>query len=269
MSLVFALLWGFGLQDPAQPPTGFAKARAAYEAQAGQPFGVALVAVGKVFLGTPYVGGTLDRSDEESLVVNLEEQDCFTFVEYCLAMTRTFRDNGDYAAFLKNLETLRYRGGVRQGYPSRLHYTCEWGLDNAAKGLLEDVTQALGGQPYSKRIEFMSHHRDAYRQLANDDNYLRIQDVERELAKHSFSYIPEERLAQCEAQVREGDILALTTSIEGLDVVHVGFATFVGGRLHLLHASSKNKQVERMEMTLEDYLVGLASRTGVMVFRPR
>ncbi len=267
LCLTFVLTWVLMTQDAAVAPPGFSAARAAYVGEV--PYGTALVAVGKSFLGTPYVGGTLDRGDGEQLVVNLEEQDCFTFVEYCLAMTHTFRAGGDYAAFLKTLERLRYRGGVRDGYASRLHYTSEWSLDNATKGYLTDVTQALGGQPYLKRIEFMSQHRGAYRQLADDATFHGIEAVEGELAKHAFSYIPEERLRASESLVQEGDILALTTSVEGLDVAHVGFATFVNGRLHMLHASSKDKQVEVTAQPLQDYLVGLTTRTGVMVYRPQ
>lgn len=269
LSLILGLIWVLTPQETADAPAGFNAARAAYVGSAEQAYGPTLVAVGRSFLGVPYVGGTLDRSDEENLVVNLEEQDCFTFVEYCLAMTHTFRAGGDYGSFLATLERLRYRGGVRDGYASRLHYTSEWSLDNATKGFLTDVTVALGGQPYDKRIQFMTHHRAAYRQLASDEHFHRIQALEQELAKHAFSYIPEERLRACESQFLEGDILALTTSVEGLDIAHVGFATFVNGRLHMLHASSKDKRVEVTVQPLEDYLVGLTTRTGVMVFRPR
>ena len=39
------------------------------------------------YLGKPYVAHTLEINDEEQLVVNLEEVDCTTFVEYVLAQS--------------------------------------------------------------------------------------------------------------------------------------------------------------------------------------
>ena len=35
-----------------------------------------------------------------------------------------------------------------------------------------------------------------------------------------------------------GDIIAITTKMPGLDIAHVGIAEYKEGKLHLLHASS-------------------------------
>lgn len=44
---------------------------------------------GRMFIGTPYVAATLERGDEEQLIINREEVDCTTFVEYVLAHSPT------------------------------------------------------------------------------------------------------------------------------------------------------------------------------------
>lgn len=49
---------------------------------------------GKKFIGIPYVGGTLDRAEEEKLVINTSELDCTTFVEIVTALTRCMSGNG-------------------------------------------------------------------------------------------------------------------------------------------------------------------------------
>lgn len=49
---------------------------------------------GKKFIGVPYVGGTLDRAEEEKLVINTSELDCTTFVEIVTALTRCMSGNG-------------------------------------------------------------------------------------------------------------------------------------------------------------------------------
>ena len=53
--------------------------------------------------------------------------------------------------------------------------------------------------------------------------------------------------------IKNGDIIAITTNIKGLDVVHTGFACWVDGKLHLLHASSVMKKVILDSQTLFEY----------------
>jgi hypothetical protein len=59
------------------------------------------------------------------------------------------------------------------------------------------------------------------------------------------SYIPKEKLdlSSDELKIKDGDVLALVTNIKGLDIVHVGFAFWKEGKLHLLHASFSAKKV--------------------------
>ena len=45
-----------------------------------------MLEIGKFFLGTPYVTGTLETEGAEHLVVNLREYDCVTFVENVVAL---------------------------------------------------------------------------------------------------------------------------------------------------------------------------------------
>ncbi|NNK19492.1 MAG: DUF1460 domain-containing protein, partial [Maribacter sp.] len=86
-------------------------------------FGKTIVAVGKTFLGTPYVAKTLEIGEIETLVVNLQGLDCTTYVENVLAFSLLLREGkSDFDAFTNNLETIRYKNGKLDGYASRLHY---------------------------------------------------------------------------------------------------------------------------------------------------
>ncbi len=51
-----------------------------------------------------------------------------------------------------------------------------------------------------------------------------------------------------------GDLIAITTDIKGLDVMHVGLAVRLGSRIHLLHASEAEKRVVISDVTLHQYL---------------
>ena len=67
--------------------------------------------------------------------------------------------------------------------------------------------------------------------------------------------------------IRDGDIIALVTNIKGLDVTHMGIAVWVKGKLHMLHASSKEKNVILDPTPLHDYLAPRKSCPGVRVVR--
>ncbi|WP_127020131.1 N-acetylmuramoyl-L-alanine amidase-like domain-containing protein [Flagellimonas beolgyonensis] len=226
--------------------------------------------VGQSFLGTPYVEKTLEVGDTETLVVNFSGLDCTTFVENVLAFTALLKkQQNDFQDFASELETIRYRNGEMKGYPSRLHYFTEWIRNNEKKGLVKDITKDLGGIELEKPINFMGTHRDLYPFLASDANFQAMQQVESQLAKETLCYLPQNQIADKEHLIQSGDIIALATSIKGLDVTHTGIAIHrPDGRLHLLHASSKNGEVEISELPLADYLKNIKSNIGIIVARP-
>lgn len=66
------------------------------------------------FLDIPYVAHTLEVTDgEEELIINCDEVDCTTFVEYTLAMALSPTEDGQVAEgdFATNLQKIRYRDG--------------------------------------------------------------------------------------------------------------------------------------------------------------
>ena len=158
---------------------------------------------------------------------------------------------------------------IWRGYPSRLHYFTEWIRNNEKKGLVKDITRELGGVELEKPINFMGTHRNLYPFLASDENFEAMLKVEKELAKEKLCYLPQDHIESKEHLIKSGDILALATSIKGLDVTHTGIAIHQpDGRLHLLHASSKNGEVEISELPLADYLKNIKSNIGIIVARP-
>ncbi|MDF0714658.1 DUF1460 domain-containing protein [Muricauda sp. 334s03] len=236
----------------------------------GTSLGDTIALVGQSFLGTPYVEKTLEVGDTETLVINFGGLDCTTFVENVLAFSLMLQNQQkDFENFTGNLETVRYRNGNLNGYPSRLHYFTEWIRNNEKKGLVKDITSELGGVELEKPINFMGTHRNLYPFLASDENYEAMLSVEKEIAKETLCYLPQDQIESKEQLIKSGDILALATSIKGLDVTHTGIAIHQpDGRLHLLHASSKNGEVEISELPLSDYLKNIKSNIGIIVARP-
>ncbi len=231
--------------------------------------GEGLVTIGKTFLGTPYVAKTLEVGSKESLVVNLSGLDCTTFVENVLAFQLLLKhEEKTFDAFLDNLELIRYYKGMLQGYPSRLHYFTQWVRDNERKGLVKNITETLGGKYIEKDINFMTTHRDLYPFLADDVNYKKLQIREEQLNSQLMCVLAPEDLLANERLLQSGDIIALATSIKGLDVTHTGIVTReANGRIHLLHASSSG-QVEISKLPLVDYLKKIKHNIGITVARP-
>lgn len=233
-------------------------------------FGETIVAVGSTFLKTPYVAKTLEIGETETLVVNLQGLDCTTFVENVLAFSLMLKeDKTSFEDFIKTLKTIRYKDGNLDGYASRLHYFSEWIANNAEKGLLQDITGEIGGAEITKDINFMSEHRDLYPFLADDTNFEKIKASEKYLNSQPICVLAQDQIAENEHLIQSGDIIALATSINGLDVTHTGIATReADGRIHLLHASTGSMEVEVSEKPLAEYLKKIKGNTGIMVARP-
>lgn len=228
-----------------------------------------MIFVGQTFLGTPYVAKTLEIGESESLVINLQGMDCTTYVENVLAFSTLLMEGKmNFDSFASTLENIRYKDGKLDGYASRLHYFSEWIVNNEQKKLLEDVTAEIGGIEIKKDINFMSTHRDLYPFLQDEENFKKIKASENYLNHQSICILPQDQIEANENQIMNGDIIALTTSITGLDITHTGIAIREkDGRIHLLHASSSGK-VEVSELPLVEYLKKIKKNTGIMVARP-
>lgn len=222
-------------------------------------------------IGIPYRGGTLDVNENESLVVRTDSVDCTTYVETILAMYLASKaEDDEYSDFKEALTRIRYRDGVIKGYSSRLHYFSDWVADNEKKGILYEVTSRSNHSQRHFSINYMTKHSGLYRRLKEDS--LSVNEmlcIEEKWKNYDMPYIPKELLKEHHNNIDicNGDILALTTSIDGLDVLHLGFAVWVDGNIHLLHASSLYGRVVLDPMSLYEYLKDRKKHTGIRVIR--
>lgn len=115
-----------------------------------------MLRIGKSYLGTKYVANTLDQDGEESLVIRTDAVDCLTFVEYTLAQALG-------SSFADNLQKIRYRDGIINGYPSRLHYTSEWIENGIRHGFLTDITAKNSAHTQKISLSYMSTHPRQYK----------------------------------------------------------------------------------------------------------
>ena len=246
----------------------FDEVMAAVAADRGLPMDELIVKVAKQFLGTPYVAGTLEQ-EPERLTVNLRETDCILFVEMCLALALTAKDDEpSFDSYIDRLAALRYRDGVVDGYTSRLHYTSEWIAQGADNGFFKEVTKECGGSPLAQKFSFMSTHPSSYKQLSNSPaNVAKIRSVEQDLQSRSYWYIPKSELPACAKNIRSGDIIAFTSTVAGLDITHIGIALRQGDTLTFIHASTSADKVIINPTPLTQYISGVKSQSGVRIIR--
>ncbi len=236
-----------------------------------KPINEVIVQIGKSFIGTEYAAHSLEEEGAEHLVVNLRVLDCVSFYENSLALARCVKMKkisfDDYKA---QLQFIRYRNGIINGYPSRLHYTTDYWFDNEKKGVLKIVTKEFFGgknlRPIPIPINFMTTHRSAYKQLANEGFFITIQNQEKEIGKREMFFLPKEDVHTFEDKIKAGSLIGITTSTPGLDISHTGIAVRMeNGALHLMHAPDIGYKVQITELPLHDYLARHSKQTGIIL----
>lgn len=242
---------------------------AAAEGLAARPLGEVAVALGQRLVGVRYVAGVLDAPAEETLLAPLDRFDCVLYVESVLALARgVVAGDTTFGGYLGRVEQQRYRGGRMDGYGSRLHYFSEWIDDNGARNLVRDVTaNAQRHEPYTRRLGFMTAHVDRYPHLADAAALADVRAAEARANAVRRTYVPKAVARGAYAAIEPGDVLATTTSVDGLDVSHVGFAVRTAQGIGFLHASPQGGV--KLSPDLHAYLAGNRAQTGVFIVRPR
>lgn len=226
------------------------------------------------FIGRPYVAYTLEASDPETLVVNTRQLDCTTLVENVTALTLcAYRNLYTYRDYQNALVSMRYRGGIIDGYPSRIHYFTEWITENSRAGIVTEIQQP--NPPFTAlqmvKVDYMSKHPQSYKALRLHPEFVsEIRQMEQRVSGQQFRYIPKSDVTNTSLlreTIQDGDIIAITCQKPGLDIAHLGFAVWRNDGLHLLNASQLHKRVVEEPMTLGEYLSKHPSHTGIRIIR--
>ena len=226
------------------------------EKLAEKTIGDVIAEIGKSFIGTDYLAHGLEKDGDEQLVINLTGLDCTTFLENSLVLARCIKKGKTtFKDYENELQFVRYRDGKIDKYPSRLHYFSDWIYDNVKKGVIKDVTEEIGGEKIKFKIDFMSTHPESYKQLEENPDFIPvIEKQEKEIRCREYFYIPKEKLESKEEQIQNGDLIAITTNVAGLDIGHVGIAVRMeDNRIHILHAPDIGYKVQISDLPLFEY----------------
>ena len=237
-----------------------------------KPLNEIISVIGKSFLETPYEAFSLEQEGKEQLIIHLSGLDCTTFLENTLTLSRCVKkQKTSFEDYQNELMFIRYRHGKIDGYPSRLHYFSDWIYNNTKKGIVKDVTKEIGGKTIKFNVFFMPQNPDKYKHLTDTPAFIPIiAKQERAINKREYYFIPKEKVEQFESKIQNGDLIAITTNIKGLDIGHVGIAVKESdGRIHFLHAPLAGAKVQISEKPLPDYLVAVKKHTGIIILRPQ
>lgn len=210
-------------------------------AAGGGPLGQRIERLSARLLDRPYavdpLGGGPGR--REVLTAALDGFDCVTYVEtvLALALART------PAGFRQWLRRLRYRGG-RLTWTTRHHYMTGWARENAARGLVADLTRGAGTVARARTLTVVAG-------LPSQ--------------RTRFRCFPRPSLPHLWPRLQTADLLLFVSGRRDLDVFHVGVLVRRGGGLRLRHAPRSRGRV--LEEPLSAFL--RAQRlSGVIVLRP-
>ena len=129
------------------------------------------------------------------------------------------------------------------------------------------MSGTLGGVALGHPVSYMSTHPDAYARMTDVDA---IAEMEARINAEPSTYIPKSKLKAALGGIRSGDIICFNTRIDGLDISHCGIALAEPGKpVRFIHASTVLMKVVIETKTLEEYVMGRKSATGIQVFRIR
>lgn len=191
------------------------------------------------------------------LRTNLKFLDCMTYVEHVLAIASA--ENPEYqTGFLAHLVDIMYsaNGSVLLNH-LRNHFTSQWADANEHKGYLTNV--ARNHRLAVRRVLFLNRVKQN-RTFYVEDRFMIAKDPQ------IMWYFSIDKILSKEFTPESGDILALVTDKEGLDVTHMGFFIQKGQKSWFRHASLKLNRI--VDEDFYDYMRNHKTVKGLMVMHP-
>jgi hypothetical protein len=239
------------------------------EPRSDEAFGDFLVRAALLKLGSPYRTVT-ETNRPERLQVDLTHFDCVSVIDTSLALARcAWLGDPSGSCFVRELVGNRYRNGIINDFPSRLHYFEDWLDYNLAQHRLDDRMHHLGGLLLRRRFFYMSEHQHLFPPMADPGVRGAIARTEARLSKRTYAVILGSSIREKDALLQNGDLLGVVTREPGRLISHTGLVVRDGkGPPRLLHASSYRHRVVLTATSIANYILRRRERWGIIVARP-
>jgi hypothetical protein len=188
---------------------------------------------------------------------DLRYLDCMTYVEHVLALAACKKPDYKYEFLLRLIDVKFDANGRPLMNHHRKHFTSVWADRNEARGYVKNVAKA---HPLAQQKVVTLNKVGKNRTFYVKDRFMISENPQ------TVWYFSRDTLLKKEIKLRSGDIVAMVTGKEGLDVTHMGFYIEKDKKPLLRHASyTQNKVIDE---DFYEYFKNHKSAKGIMLLRP-
>ncbi|GAB4280480.1 MAG: hypothetical protein Kow0029_25100 [Candidatus Rifleibacteriota bacterium] len=194
--------------------------------------------------------------DIEFLGTSMQFLDCMTYVEHVLALANC--KTASYEEFLNRLIDIMFdANGKKLQNHLRNHFTSHWADVNERKGYLANIARKHS----LAKVRYLFLNRvKGNRTFYVEDRFMISKEPQQ------LWYFPREVILNKKFVPDSGDVIAMVTEKEGLDVTHMAFYITHRKMSILRHASYRLNKI--VDQDFYDYLKGADHVAGLMVLRP-
>ncbi|WP_027334163.1 N-acetylmuramoyl-L-alanine amidase-like domain-containing protein [Mycoplasma elephantis] len=217
----------------------------------GKTMAEKVVAISEKFLGFTYVPdkmiGSIEKGVEEILVLDILGVDCFTFLDYTVALAMS----KDIDEFKENVAKVRYIDG-RVDYTTRKHFFTDWGhenikiANNAVDLMAEDAKKIANDKKLIINIKKNINAKKEVDKKVTEFWLPGVRTTDREFDAIKFEKdhrILDEKFIM--DNFKEGDFVMVGTNLDGLDVTHCGILIFKEGPVYEYDENGVEKRDEK------------------------
>ncbi len=183
--------------------------------------------------------------------------DCMTYVEHVLALAACNKASYEPEFLCRLIDIVYNADGKPLMNHYRNHFTSSWGDVNERKGYLVNVAR---NDPHALMRELYLNKVGSNRTFYVEDRFMIAEQPQQ------MWYFPLPPVLERKVNLASGDVVALVTDKEGLDVTHMGFFIEHSRKRWLRHASIKLNRI--VDQDFDQYLRDGKQIKGLMVFRP-
>ncbi|MDE6741158.1 MAG: DUF1460 domain-containing protein [Muribaculaceae bacterium] len=202
------------------------------------------------------------EADTLEFKVNVHSFTPLSLISTCIALAQAYETSSapNWRDFADKFEKVMYKKGEATDFVSRFLYPSDWIADNIFRSNVVDATMNLDGlvsKKKEKSLDYISHHRDSFKALADQKNYDRLKMLEMGFRNHQIPYITNGDLQNSnkfKAQAKDGDIFFLLTPDFNLDSREMGILTLEDDKLLIVQLSPSKDSVTLEELPFENYV---------------
>lgn len=217
----------------------------------------------KKFVGSPSnLKSDILEAEDAAFTLNVHTFNPLSLISTCVALAQAYETSSapNWRDFADKYESVMYKGGKARGYVSRFLYSSDWIADNIFRENVTDATSGFDGlisHRREKSIDYISHHRDSFKALADSVTFERLKMLEMGFRNHQIPYLTNGDLTNIKRftpQAKEGDIFFLITPENDLDSREMGILVCEGDKLIIIQVSENQGKVVMEPLPFDAYV---------------